>query len=430
MTGHKIYNLAKKLFPINRSLTGNGVVSTLKELKKINSLIKILYFPSNKKVFDWKVPLEWNIKNAWVKVDGRKIIDFKDHNLSLVGYSIPVNKKINFSELNKHLYSIPKQQNAIPYITSYYNKAWGFCLKHSERVKLDKKKIYHVFVDSELKKGKMHYGEILIPGKSKKEIFFSTYICHPSMANNELSGPTMLIFLSKWIKKLKNRHYSYRIIFIPETIGSIAYLSKNFRNMKKNVVAGYNVTCVGDEGNFSYLPSRNGNTFSDQVAVHVLNKYVKTYNKYLWLNRGSDERQYCSPGINLPVASIMKSKYEKYPEYHTSLDNLENLVSAKGLNESFEIYKKIVLQIENSDFYQQTNYCEPFLTRHGLYPTINQKNQNNKKISLIMNFLSYCDGKNNFIEIVRKCKSTLKELNPIVKELLKKKIIKKNKFPI
>ena len=250
------------------------------------------------------------------------------------------------------------------------------------------------------------------------------------MANNELSGPTMLIFLSKWIKKLKNRHYSYRIIFIPETIGSIAYLSKNFRSMQKNVVAGYNVTCVGDEGNFSYLPSRNGNTFSDQVAVHVLNKYVKTYNKYLWLNRGSDERQYCSPGINLPVASIMKSKYEKYPEYHTSLDNLENLVSAKGLNESFEIYKKIVLQIENSDFYQQTNYCEPFLTRHGLYPTINQKNQNNKKISLIMNFLSYCDGKNNFIEIVRKCKSTLKELNPIVKELLKKKIIKKNKFPI
>jgi len=430
MSGLKIYNLAKKIFPFNRSLTGRGVVLTLKELKKINNDLQINYFKSSKKVFDWNVPLEWNVNDAWIKLGKKKIVDFKKNNLSLVGYSLPINKVINFNSLNKHLHSVPNQKNAIPYVTSYYKKTWGFCIKHKARKKLNKKKKYHVFIDSNFKKGKMHYGEILIPGKTKKEIFLSTYICHPSMANNELSGPTMLIFLSKWIKKFKNRYYSYRIIFVPETIGSIAYLAKNFKNMKKNIIAGYNITCVGDEGSFSYLPSKSGDNLSDQTATHVLDKYVKKYNKYSWLDRGSDERQYCSPGIDLPVASIMKSKYEKYSEYHTSLDNLDKFVTAKGLGDSLELYKKVILSIENSIFYQQTNYCEPFLTKHNLYETTSKKNLDNKKINLMMNFLSYCDGKTSFFEIIKKCKCNVKNIKPIVQKLLKRKIIRKNKFPI
>ena len=424
MSGLKIYNLAKKLYPLNRSLTGLGVVRTLNELKKINNSLKIFSFPSQKKVFDWKVPLEWNVKNAWVKTGGKKIIDFRKNNLSLVSYSQPINKIVNFKELNKHLFSLPKQRKAIPYTTSYYKKTWGFCLKHEHRVKLDKKKKYHVFIESNFKRGKMHYGEILIPGKSKKEILLSTYICHPSMANNELSGPTMLIFLSNWIKKIKNRNYTYRILFVPETIGAIAYLSKNYKVMKKNVIAGYVVTCVGDEGKFSYLPSKNGDTFSDQAAIHVLDKYQKKYKKYTWLDRGSDERQYCSPGIDLPVCSVMKSKYFEYPEYHTSLDNLNKLVTAKGLGMSLKIYKKIILHVEKSKFYLQTKPCEPFLTKYNLYPTVSQKNQDYKKTNLMMNFLSYCDGKTSFTQIVKICKSNIKDLNSIIKILLKKNIIK------
>jgi len=270
MVGKKIHDLAKQLWPINRSITGEGVVNTLKILKRIVPDLEIKSIKSGTKVFDWTIPDEWVIQNAWVKdPSGKKIIDFKVNNLHLVGYSTPVNQTVSLENLNKHLHSSKEQPNAIPYVTSYYNKNWGFCIKHNLRKKLKKGK-YKVFIDSKFKSnGKLTYGEILIPGKSKKEIFLSTYICHPSMANNELSGPCVTIFLANWIKCLKKKKFSYRIIFVPETIGSIAYISKNLKKMKKNINAGYNICCIGDNRSYSYLSSRNSNTISDQVAKHV-----------------------------------------------------------------------------------------------------------------------------------------------------------------
>ena len=226
----QMYDLLKKLFPICRSITGEGVRETLKIIKEYIP-IKIHEVPSGKKVFDWTVPKEWNIKDAYVKDDkGNKIIDFKENNLHVVGYSTPIDKKIDLSELEKHLHSLPEQPDAIPYVTSYYKERWGFCIQHSKREKLKKGK-YHVFIDSELKDGSLSYGEIIIPGKSEKEIFLSANICHPSLANNELSGPVVATFLTKWIQS-KPRKYTYRIVFIPETIGSITYLSKNLNLMK------------------------------------------------------------------------------------------------------------------------------------------------------------------------------------------------------
>ena len=227
--GNKIFKLAKKIFPFNRSLTGPGNVLTLVELRKIFKDLKIKKIKSNLKVFDWKVPLEWNVTKAIIsEINGKVVIDFKKNNLHLISYSQPVNREISFKELKKYLFYLKKIPNAIPYRTTYYNKNWGFCLSYNQFKTLKKKK-YKVEIRSEFKKGFMHYGEVLIKGKSKKEILLSTNICHPSLANNELSGPTVLIYIAKFIKKLRQRRFSYRIIFLPETIGSIAYLKKNFQ---------------------------------------------------------------------------------------------------------------------------------------------------------------------------------------------------------
>jgi aminopeptidase-like protein len=424
MIGNRIHKLAKKLWPINRSITGSGVIETLNILKIVVPELKIKSFKSGSKVFDWKVPAEWEIKSAWVKdPTGKTIIDFSKNNLHLVGYSTPVNKTIKLEKLNKHLHSIKEQPNAIPYVTSYYEKNWGFCLKHSIRKRL-KKGNYRVFIDSKFKKnGKLSYGEILIPGKSKKEIFLSTYICHPSMANNELSGPCVVIYLANWIKNLKNRRYSYRIVLIPETIGSIAYLSKNYKAMKKKITAGYNICCIGDERNYSYLPSRNSNTLSDFAAKYVLKRKVKKFKTYTWLDRGSDERQYCAPGIDLPIASVMRTKYLDYPEYHTSLDNLKKVVTPKGLNGGFNILKEMLIVLEQNIIPRYTILCEPQLSKRNLYSKISKKNLKNKNSYMILHLLSLSDGKTSLIEIAEKCSMPIWKINNIITKLLKHKLI-------
>lgn len=424
MIGNRIHKLAKKLWPINRSITGSGVIETLNILKIVVPELKIKSFKSGSKVFDWKVPAEWEIKSAWVKdPTGKTIIDFSKNNLHLVGYSTPVNKTIKLEKLNKHLHSIKEQPNAIPYVTSYYEKNWGFCLKHSIRKRL-KKGNYRVFIDSKFKKnGKLSYGEILIPGKSKKEIFLSTYICHPSMANNELSGPCVVIYLANWIKNLKNRRYSYRIVLIPETIGSIAYLSKNYKAMKKKIIAGYNICCIGDERNYSYLPSRNSNTLSDFAAKYVLKRKVKKFKTYTWLDRGSDERQYCAPGIDLPIASVMRTKYLDYPEYHTSLDNLKKVVTPKGLNGGFNILKEMLIVLEQNIIPRYTILCEPQLSKRNLYSKISKKNLKNKNSYMILHLLSLSDGKTSLIEIAEKCSMPIWKINNIITKLLKHKLI-------
>ena len=309
MIGNEIHQFAKELWPINRSITGVGVRETLKRISIHIPKLDIKSVPSDTQVFDWTVPSEWHVNKAYIITpSGKKICDFSRNNLHLLGYSIPYEGSLSLEELKKHLYTLPDQPNAIPYVTSYYKERWGFCIAQKEFDVL-KKGTYKVLIDSTLFKGELNYGELFIKGKSNKEIFLSTYVCHPSMANNELSGPTVLTFIAKWLMENNDLEYTYRIIFIPETIGSITYLSRNYKEMKKKTIAGFNVTCVGDDRSYSYLPSRNGNTISDLISKHILKWIDKNFKSYSWLERGSDERQYCAPGIDLPIASIFRTKY-------------------------------------------------------------------------------------------------------------------------
>ena len=423
--GKDIYQFSKDIFYLNRSLTGEGVRETLNLiLKKVENL-KVKSFKSGDKVFDWKIPNEWKVEEAYILCPNKKkICDFKNNNLHLVGYSMPQNKTLNLENLQKNLFSLPNQPNAVPYVTSYYKKDWGFCISHNQRKKL-KKGIYKVVIKSKHFKGLMNYGEVLIPGKTKKEIFLSTYICHPSMANNEVSGLSVLTFITKWLNQQKNLKYSYRIIFIPETIGSIAYLNKNMKKMKKNIIAGFNVSCVGDNRTFSFLPSRNGNTLSDNVARHVLKWIYPNFKNYTWLDRGSDERQYCAPGVDLPIASIMRSKYGEYPEYHTSLDNLEKVVSAEGLYGGYGAIKKAIFIIEKNVVPINLKICEPFMTKYNLYDTLSFQKNSSKNITnkIIMDIISYSDGKNSLLEISDKLEKPFEDIHNLFKLLKAKKIL-------
>jgi aminopeptidase-like protein len=395
--GLKMHALCEELFPICRSITGDGVRETLSILKQHNQALEIHEIPSGTQCFDWVIPQEWNIRDAYViNPDGEKIIDFKESNLHVLGYSIPVDRMMNLDELQDHLYSLPNQPDAIPYVTSYYNERWGFCLPHNQRVNL-KPGNYRVFIDTDFKNGSLTYGELILPGKSSQEVFLSTYICHPSMANNELSGPVVTTFLAKWLSGIKKRKYTYRIVFIPETIGSIAYLSRNLLEMKKNIIAGFNITCVGDDRAYSYLSSRFGNTLSDRVALHVLNHMHPAFIAYSYLDRGSDERQYCSPGVDLPVCSLMRSKYGSYPEYHTSLDDL-TLVTPTGLFGGYEVIKRCLECIEKKETLKTTVLGEPQLGKRGLYPTVSTKDVRTQ-VHKIINLLAYADGGSDIIQI-------------------------------
>tara|TARA_B110000858_G_C17699925_1_gene425418 strand:- start:174 stop:1067 length:894 start_codon:yes stop_codon:yes gene_type:complete len=295
-------------------------------------------------------------------------------------------------------------------------------MTYNQRKKLIKG-TYEVFIDSTFSKGSLTYGEILIPGIEKKEIFLSTYICHPSMANNELSGITVTIFLAKWLMEQKRR-YSYRLIFIPETIGSINYLSTNIKILKKKVIAGFNITCVGDNRSYSYIPSRKGDTLADKIGLHVIKNIDKNFFRYTWLNRGGDERQYCSPGVDLPIASIIRTKYGSYKEYHTSLDDLKNVVTPEGLDGGYNLIKKALEALENNFYYKNTSLCEPQMSKRGMYPNIGKKDIS-KEIKNMMNTLSYCDGNNSLIDISEKLKLPFWKILPLIKILLKEKIIKK-----
>ncbi|WMS89944.1 DUF4910 domain-containing protein [Pseudoalteromonas sp. HL-AS1] len=415
MIGNEIHQLAKELWPICRSITGNGVRETLSIIKQHLPDLKTFEVPTGTQCFDWTVPKEWNIRDAFViDPDGNKIIDFKISNLHVVGYSIPVNKRLSLEELKEHLYTLPEQPDAIPYITSYYSPHWGFCLTQTQFEQL-KEGEYHVVIDSDLKDGHLTYAEILIPGESDQEIFLSTYVCHPSLANNELSGPTVTTFLAKWLIEQAQLKYSYRIIFIPETIGSLTYLSRHADELKKNVVAGFNITCIGDDRDYSYIPSRDENTLSDKVAKHVLQHVAPSYKKYPFIESGSDERRYCAPGIDLPIACLMRTKYNHYPEYHTSLDDL-SLVTPKGLQGGYEVLRRCLEVLEKNEVLKLNVICEPQLGKRGLYPNLSTK-QSNQMVSNMMNFISYCDGILSNIEIAQKINVPLWDLYEIIQNL-------------
>lgn len=415
-----MYELLRELFPICRSITGNGVRQTLAILQRYLP-IQLVEVPSGTPVFDWVIPNEWNIRSAYIEDEkGRKIVDFKENNLHVVGYSVPIDEWMDLSALQSHLHSLEDQPNAIPYITSYYKEYWGFCLKHEQRKKLRKGK-YHVVIDSDLKPGSLTFGELVLPGQTEEEVFLSTYICHPSMANNELSGPVLTTFLARWIGSTP-RKYTYRIVFIPETIGSLAYLSRNLTALKKNVVAGFNITCIGDERTFSFLPSRYGNTLADKVALNVLSFMHPQFTRYTFLDRGSDERQYCSPGIDLPLVTLSRSKYGAYPEYHTSLDNLE-FVTLEGLQGSYEFLQNVVNVLEHNVKYQIQCLGEPQLGKRGLYPTTSTK-KTGTLVKDMMNFIAYADGTNDLIDISNRIHVPVWALDKIAEKLVRADLLR------
>lgn len=419
--GREMYALLKELFPIPRSITGDGVRETLKVIqRKLPVKMKINEVPTGARAFDWIIPEEWSIKDAYVMDNsGKKVIDYKKNNLHVVGYSIPTNKIVTLNELQKHLHSTETQPAAIPYVTSYYKKTWGFCVSHNKRKKL-KNGIYRVVIDSRLKNGSLTYGEITIPGKSKKEVFLSTYICHPASAHNGLSGPVVTAFLVKWILNKQRRH-TYRVIFIPETIGSIAYLARNLKAMKKNTIAGFNIACVGDNRRYSYLPTRKGDTLADRVALNILSFKHRNFIKYSFLQRGSDERQYNAPGIDLPVCSIMHSKYSAYPEHHTSLDNLR-FVKPEGLKSAYDVLTECLDLIEENRKYKIKCLGEPHLQKRGLFPAIRTKTSL-EEVKKMMNFTAYADGTHDLIDISGRINVPVWELYPVVERLKKARLI-------
>lgn len=413
--GNEMYLLADELFPLCRSITGKGTRDTLLRLQKEVPEINIFEVKSGTKVFDWTIPKEWSIEEAYIENSkGEKVVDFKDNNLHVVGYSIPVDEVVSLDILNQHLYSLPNHPDWIPYVTSYYKERWGFCMTHNQRMSLVEDD-YHVVIKSSLFLGNLSYGELLIPGKSDKEILLSTYVCHPSMANNELSGPVVQLQLAKLLLAKQDRKFSYRLIWIPETIGSITYLSMHLEEMKKKVLAGFVLTCVGDERAVSYVSSRKGNTLADIAAKNILHFMVPNYKYYDFLHRGSDERQYNAPGVDLPVCSICCSKYHEYPEYHTSADDM-TLITPKGLERAYSIYKNIIDAIEHNAKYKLNCYCEPQLGARGLYPT-ESFNRSSVSVQDMMNFLAYSDGTMDLFEISNLINVPVSKLHEIALKL-------------
>jgi aminopeptidase-like protein len=410
-----------ELFPVPRSLTGNGVRLTLQYFKSKVPSMTIMSVPTGTKAYDWEVPDEWSVKAASITdAKGNVLVDYRDNNLHLMGYSIPFEGVLSRDELEKHLYSIPKFPDRIPYVTSYYERRWGFCVSEESKQKLGSGP-FKVSIDTSLKPGEMNYGEIKIKGSSEKEVLLSTYVCHPSMASNELSGPIVLAHLAMWLEAQKNLRYSYRILFLVETLGSIYYISKNKDQLKNNVIAGWVLTCLGDDAKFSYVPTRNSDTLTNYVSEKVLSKEDKNFKMYTWLDRGSDERQYNAPGIDLPIGSVMRSKYGEFPEYHTSADNL-NFTSGNALEKSLSIYKKLILEIERTKIYRLKVLCEPHLSPRNMYPSLSTVDSTNE-VKNLMNVISMIDGRTSDEELARKCDISLNEVNEILEKLTKNELV-------
>ena len=438
--GEKMHELMVELFPICRSITGNGLRKTLKILK-IHVPLEIFEVPTKTKVFGWEIPREWNINDAYIKNSkGKKIVDFKKNNLHILNYSIPMNKKISLDELKPHLHSLPEYSDVIPYRTSYYNRDWGFCITHNQLLQLEEDE-YEVLIDSTLENGSLSYGEYLIKGKSEDEVLLSCYTCHPSICNDNLSGVVLLTLLAKYLKKL-SLQYSYRFLFIPETIGAITWLSRNEHNVTK-IKHGLVATCVGDPGISTYKKSRQGNTEIDDTVIEILRDSGDEYKIIDFAPIGSDERQFCSPGFNLPVGSLRRTDPANFPEYHTSADNTE-FVKAEYLADSFSKYFKVISKLEenfgkfhskklkekpyevdkkNEQIFLNLNpKCEPKLNEFGLYKKIGGSKYNNALT--ILWILNYSDGQHSLRDISLRSGIDFKQIKQAAKLLESKKLLK------
>lgn len=420
----KIENYFDRLFPLNRSITGKDYQKSLKILSEIIPLKKI-NFKSGQKVFDWKVPLEWNVHEAKLSDElGNSIIDFKNNNLHLIGYSIKKNSLLNFNELKKNLYFEKKLPGAIPYVTSYYKKRWGFCLSYNQYKALNKKIKYHVKINTTFHKGKLTVGEKYIKGKSSKEFLISSYLCHPSLANNELSGPLTLAFLYESLKDIKLK-YSLRYVIYPETIGSISYISKFKKKLKKNVIGGYQLTCCGLNNIPNYKKSKKGNSIIDIAIQKNIGTKFNTSNFY---PLGSDELRYNSIGIDINFGCFMRSNFESYKEYHTSYDN-KKIINFKNMEKNIKILKKTILYLNNLNFYESTiKNCEPFLSKRKLYSNISRYNSYTtiSKINECFFWLiQYSDGRTSSYEISEMSKININIVEKAAKILTKANLLKK-----
>jgi len=393
--GRQMYQLISELYPICRSITGEGFRETLRIIMK-HIPLQVHEIPTGTKVFDWSVPKEWNIKDAYVKnSQGERIIDFRESNLHVVSYSIPVKAKLSLAELKEHLFTLPDHPDWIPYRTSYYEETWGFCLSHNQFLELRDEE-YEVCIESSLKKGHLTYGEYYLEGESTDEVLVSCHACHPSLCNDNLSGVALATFLAKYLSPLSLR-YSYRFLFIPGTIGSITWLCLNEGRVSK-IKHGLVVACVGDPGRSTYKKSRRGDAEIDRTVAHVLKHSGQDYKIMDFFPYGYDERQYCSPGFNLAVGCLMRTPHGRFPEYHTSADNLD-LVQPEYLGDSFSKYLAVLDILENNRKYLNKNpKCEPQLGKRGLYRATGGQRGKNDQLAMLW-VLNLSDGQHTLLDI-------------------------------
>ncbi len=415
--GSEMYAIISDLYPICRSITGDGFRGTMEIIRK-HVPIEIHEVPTGTEVFDWVVPKEWNIRDAYVKNStGEKVIDFQKSNLHVLNYSIPVNGKCSLSELKNHLFTIPEHPDWVPYRTSYYRQDWGFCLSHNEYLKLEDG-VYEFFIDSTLEDGHLTYGELCLPGDLRDEVLLSCHACHPSLCNDNLSGVSLLTFAAKTIAALSHR-YTYRFLFIPGTIGAITWLCLNGKKVS-NIKHGLVVTGVGDAGPVTYKKSRRGAAEIDRAAVQVLKNFGEDYKVVDFSPYGYDERQYCSPGFDLPVGRLSRTPYGEYPEYHTSADNLD-FIGAEHLEGSLTVLMEILFALENNGTYVSMNpRCEPNLGKRGLYSSCGPE-----QLAMLW-VMNLCDGQNELLDIVERSGIGFRDVLRAVDLLAKNGLLKGN----
>ena len=414
----------EKLYPICRSITGNGFRTSLKILgNKID--LRIFKFKSGTRVLDWIVPKEWNIDDGYIITpSGKKIADFKKHSLHVVNYSEPINKKIKFIDLKKRLFFLKELPNAIPYVATYYKRFWGFCLNYKDYSKL-KEGNYKVHIKSTLKNGYLEYSDTILKGKSKKQILLSSYLCHPQMANHELSGPLAMMVIYDYLKQTGPHYYSYRFLICPENIGSAAFLHKNKKNIKKDILAGFILNFLASGKNFTYKKSRIGNSLSDKAAINVLKNLPQKLIINNFTPEGSDERQFCSPGFNLPIGVISRDDFNNFKEYHTSLDDISKF-NYKTFYESIEKILDILETIELNFIPRSTVlYGTPHFSRRNskLYHKIFYERKKKSKTKSMLEILNVAEGKLDLLDIANDKNFSLLEMKEIIATMLEEKII-------